>query len=140
MLFSVEQFFRDKRFQLWNHLIYHKHRHLNDLIIITKQEKGTYLLSVGIMSGLNKVSFYLSLTLRNFILPKNLHLSYFPKLRVLSIDIAPGKELAEFLMPIFSSSFYLQGFPVTNCCFYVVSHTHLSNYIYFTLKQNIFAA
>ena len=82
----------------------------------------------------NKVYHYLTLTLRNFISP----LYYILRLRVFSICIASGKELSEFLLPIFSSSLYLWGFLVTNCCFHLASNTHESNYIYFILKQKIF--
>ena len=55
--------------------MYHKQHHLNDLIIIIKKEKGAFLLSIGILLDPNKVYLYLTLTLRNFNLPKNLHLS-----------------------------------------------------------------
>ena len=79
----------------------------------------------------NKVYHYLTLTLRNFISP----LYYILRLRVFSICIASGKELSEFLLPIFSSSLYLWGFLVTNCCFHLASNTHESNYSYFILKQ-----
>ena len=79
----------------------------------------------------NKVYHYLTLTLRNFISP----LYYILRLRVFSICIASGKELSEFLLPIFSSSLYLWGFLVTNCCFHLASNNHESNYIYFILKQ-----
>ena len=105
------------------------------MIIIIEQEKGTYLLSIQILLGPNKVSLYLTLTLRNLTLPKNLHLSYIPHLRVFSIRKALSKELSEFLLPVFSSSFYLWGFLETNSCFHLALNTHESNYIYFTLKQ-----
>ena len=95
------------------------------------------------MSGLNKVylylnevHLYLTLTLCNFTPPKNLYLSYISPLLVFSIRIASSKELSEFLLPIFSSSFYIWGFVVTNSCFHL-ANTHESNYIYFTLKQKI---
>ena len=83
----------------------------------------------------NKVYLYLTLTLRNLISPKNLPLYYTLRLRVFSFCIASGKELSEFLLPIFSSSLYLWGFLVTNCCFHLASNTHESNYSYFILKQ-----
>ena len=105
------------------------------MIIITKQEKGTYLLSIEILSGPNKVYLYLTLTLRNFTWPKNLHLSYIPRLRVFSICIDSSKELSELLLPIFPISFYLWGFLETNYCFLLALNTHESNYIYFILKQ-----
>ena len=70
------------------HWIYHKYHHYNDFIVITKQEKVTYFLSIRILSDPNKVYLYLTLTLHNFTLPKNLHLSYLPHLRVLSIHIS----------------------------------------------------
>ena len=109
------------------------------MIIITKQEKGTYLLSIEILSGPNKVYLYLTLTLRNFTSPKNLNFSYIPRLRVFSIRVDSSKELPECLLPFFSSSFYLWGFLVTNCRFHLALYTHESNYIYFILKQKFWS-
>ena len=101
--------------------------HLNNLMmIITKQEKGTYLLSIEILSDPNNVYLYLTLTLRNLTSPKNLHLSYIPHLRVSSIRIASSKELSEFLLPIFSSSFYLMGFSCNRLVFSLSFKSNLS--------------
>ena len=105
------------------------------MIVITKKEKGTYLLPIEILSGPNKVYLYQSLTMRNFTSPKKLHLPYIPRLRVFSIYMASSIEISEFLLPVFSSSFYLCSFLATNCSFHVALNTHESNYIYFILKQ-----
>ena len=117
------------------HWIYHKYHHYNDFIVITKQEKGTYFLSIRILSDPNKVYLYLTLTLHNFTLPKNLHLSYLPHLRVLSIHIAfeqgifgvPLGNFFQFLLSIvFSCNKLLLSRSVT---------CHKLNNIYFKFKQ-----
>ena len=47
------------------------------MIIIAKQEKGTYLLSIEILLGPNEVYLYLTLSLGNFTAPKNyIHLTF----------------------------------------------------------------
>ena len=79
------------------------------MIIITRQEKGNYLLSIEILSGPNKVYLYLTLTLRNFTSPKNLHLSYIPRLRVFSIRVDSSKELPECILPFFFQFLLFMG-------------------------------
>ena len=80
------------------------------MIIITKQEKGIFLLPIEILSSPSKVYLYLTLNLHNFTSPKNLHLSYIPRLRVFPICIASSKELSEFILPIFFQFLLSMGF------------------------------
>ena len=95
------------------------------MIIITKQETGTYFLSIEILSGPNKDYLYLTLTLHNFNSPKNLHSSNIPR--------CVSSLFAKLRARNFRSSSW--GFLLTNYCFQLALNTCESNCIYFILKQ-----
>ena len=95
------------------------------MIIIAKQEKGTYLLSIEILLGPNEVYLYLTLSLGNFTAPKNLHSSNIPR--------CVSSLFAKLRARNFRSSSW--GFLLTNYCFQLALNTCESNCIYFILKQ-----